>query len=135
MNVNKALFKFIKIASGVLLVLLLIYFTVSLCSFGFDFGYRVFNEPAVSEAPGEDIMISISEDMSGRELGKMLAEKGLVKNGTLFYVQLQLSAYKKDMKPGKKKWNHMKLILKSIVPKDILQRQILCKMNKRGMCF
>lgn len=100
MNVNKALFKFIKIASGVLLVLLLIYFTVSLCSFGFDFGYRVFNEPAVSEAPGEDIMISISEDMSGRELGKMLEEKGLVKNGTLFYVQLQLSAYKKDMKPG-----------------------------------
>lgn len=100
MNVNKALFKFIKVALGVLIVLLVVYATVSLCGFGFDFGYRVFNEPAVSEAPGEDIMISIDEGMSSREIGKMLEEKGLVNDGTLFAVQLALSAYKDDMKPG-----------------------------------
>lgn len=100
MNVNKALFKFIKIASLVLALLLFIYFIVILCSFCFDFGYRVFNEPAIAEAPGEDIMISISEDMSSGEIGEMLEEKGLVKDGTLFKVQLLLSAYKDDMEPG-----------------------------------
>lgn len=100
MNINKALFKFIKIATGILVMLLLIYLIIFLCKFCFDFGYRVFNEPAVSDKPGEDIMISISEDMSSGDIGKMLEEKGLVRDGKLFAVQLMLSAYKSDMEPG-----------------------------------
>ena len=100
MNVNKALFRFIKIALVVLFILLVIYGTVRLCMVSFDFGYRVFNEPAVAEAPGEDIMIQITEDMSAKELGDMLEDKGLVNDGTLFAIQLTLSAYKDDMAEG-----------------------------------
>lgn len=100
MDINQALFKFIKGALSVLLVLLIIYGTVTICRFGFDFGYRVFNEPPMAEAPGEDIMISIEEGMSSKELGTMLEQKGLIRDGGLFSVQLSLSAYKNDMMPG-----------------------------------
>ena len=54
----------------------------------------------MAEAPGEDVLIQIKEGMSARELGQMLEEKGLVRDGNLFYLQLKLSAYSKDMAPG-----------------------------------
>ena len=38
--------------------------------------------------------------MSAWALGTELEEKGLVDNHILFTVQLQLSSYAKDMKPG-----------------------------------
>lgn len=100
MNVNKVLFQFIKIAFSVMLALLVIYFSVQLCKNAYDYGYRVFTEPAVAESPGEDIMVQIKEGMSGKEIGEMLEEKGLVEDGQLFNVQLKLSAYKDRMKPG-----------------------------------
>ena len=55
MNVNKALITFIRVAFGVLLILLAVYAGTKLCAVGYDFGYRVFTEPAVDKAPGKDV--------------------------------------------------------------------------------
>ena len=46
------------------------------------------------------MIISLSEDTSARELGKTLEEKGLVRDGNLFFLQLKLSAYSKRILPG-----------------------------------
>ena len=100
MDVNKTINRFIKIAFKIMLVLLVVYATIGDSKVAYDFGYRVFTEPAVAEAPGEDVLIQIKEGMSARELGQMLEEKGLVRDGNLFYLQLKLSAYSKDMAPG-----------------------------------
>ena len=100
MDVNKTINRFIKIAFKIMLVLLVVYATIGVSKVAYDFGYRVFTEPAVAEAPGEDVLIQIKEGMSARELGQMLEEKGLVRDGNLFYLQLKLSAYSKDMAPG-----------------------------------
>ena len=47
MDFNKFLFGFIKIAFSVMMILLVIYVGVGLCRMGYDFGYRVFTEPAM----------------------------------------------------------------------------------------
>ena len=100
MDVNKAIQRFIKIAFKIMVALLIIYATIGISKVAYDFGYRVFTEPAVADAPGEDVLIQIKEGMSARELGQMLEEKGLVRDGNLFFLQLKLSAYSKKMKPG-----------------------------------
>lgn len=100
MDVNKTIQRFIKIAFKIMLVLLVVYATIGVSKVAYDFGYRVFTEPAVAEAPGEDVVVQIKEGMSARELGQMLEDKGLVRDGNLFYLQLKLSAYSKKMEPG-----------------------------------
>lgn len=100
MNVNKALFTFIKIAFSFMIVLLLIYGAVRLCSVSYDYGYRLFTEPAMEEEPGRDVLVQVKEDMSEREIAKLFEEKGLVRDANLFYIQLMLSDYKKLIRPG-----------------------------------
>lgn len=100
MDLNKMLFTFIKCAFGVLIALLIIYLAISLSGTGYDFGYRVFTENAIDNPPGKDVLVQVSEDTSERELGKILEEKGLVRDSRLFYLQLKLSAYSGKIIPG-----------------------------------
>lgn len=101
MNVNKYLFQFLKIAFGILIFVLVLYAGIRIGTIAYDFGYRIFTEPAVEAAPGQDVPVQITKDMSGRELGAMLEEKGLVRDANLFYLQFTLSADSlKDLQPG-----------------------------------
>lgn len=100
MNVNKVVLKFVKLGISTIVALIIIYFTVSISITGFDFGYRVFTEPAIEAEPGTNITVTIDKSMDGADVGKELENKGLVRNGTLFYIQLELSAYKDELIPG-----------------------------------
>lgn len=100
MEFKKGLYSFIKIAFSIMIVLLIIYAAVSISTLCYDFGYRVFTEPAMEDAPGRDVLVQVKEDMSEKELGEMLEEKGLVRDANLFRLQLKLSAYSKLIKPG-----------------------------------
>lgn len=66
----------------------------------YDYGYRIFTEPAVSPGEGRIITVAVTEDMSPKEIGQLFENKGLVKDGRLFMFQYYLSEYKKDVKPG-----------------------------------
>ena len=100
MNLNKALFEFIRIAFTIMVALLVIIAAVKLSSKGYDFGNRVFTEPAIEEVPGRDILVEVKEGTSNRELGEILEQKGLVRDADLFYLQIMLSAYSKRILPG-----------------------------------
>lgn len=100
MNVNKALFTFIKIGFSFMIILILIYGAVRLCSVSYDYGYRLFTEPAMEEKPGRDVLVQVKEGMSDREVAKLMEEKGLVRDANLFYVQVILSDYKDAIQPG-----------------------------------
>ena len=100
MNVNKVVLKFVKLGISTIVALIIIYFTVSISITGFDFGYRVFTEPAMEAEPGTNVTVTIDKTMDGADIGKELEHKGLVRNGTLFFIQLELSAYKDDLLPG-----------------------------------
>ena len=100
MDLNKFLFRFISVAFKIMIALFVIAATVKLGGIGYDFGYRVFTESAIDKEPGKDVLVQVREDTSARELGKTLEEKGLVRDGNLFFLQLKLSAYAKRILPG-----------------------------------
>lgn len=100
MDMNKVILKFVSVSFSILMTLLVVLGLFKVGNYCYDFGYRIFTEEAVATAPGTDVVVQISEDMSGYDIGKLLEEKGLVEDGTLFYAQLKLSAYAKKMNPG-----------------------------------
>lgn len=66
----------------------------------YDYGYRIFEEPPVSSGEGYTITVKIDETMSGKELGTMLEDKGLIRDADLFVFQYMFSEYKDDLLPG-----------------------------------
>ena len=66
----------------------------------YDYGYRIFQEEPVSSGEGYTITVTITEDMSAKEMGEMLADKGLIKDPQLFRFQYLLSEFREDLLPG-----------------------------------
>ncbi|MCR5687454.1 MAG: endolytic transglycosylase MltG [Lachnospiraceae bacterium] len=66
----------------------------------YDFGFRVFTEEAMTPAPGRDVAVTIVSGDSTMDVGRMLEEKGLIRDSKLFYVQKKCSVYDDDIKPG-----------------------------------
>ena len=96
---NKALYKFIRVAFSILLILLVVYAAIEVSGIGYDFGYRAFTEPAMEEEPGRDVMVQIKDGMTDAEVAEMLLNKGLIRNDMLFRVQLKLYEYSGEMQP------------------------------------
>ena len=66
----------------------------------YDYGYRIFTEPAVSSGEGRTITITIPEGTTAVEMGEFFENKGLVRDANLFVLQYYLSEYRKDIQPG-----------------------------------
>lgn len=66
----------------------------------YDYGYRIFTEPAISSETGQTISVAITENMSASDMGILLKNKGLIRDARLFVLQYYLSEYRKDVKPG-----------------------------------
>lgn len=66
----------------------------------YDYGYRVFTEPPLSYGDGRIISVYIEEDNSALDVGEMLQEKGLVRDGRLFMIQELLSEHHGNIQPG-----------------------------------
>lgn len=84
-------------------LLIFILVSVVIILFGrlsYNFGYNVFYEQPLAEAPGEDVAVTIPEGSSAREVGKILEKEGLINDVLVFVVQERLSAYHNDIKPG-----------------------------------
>ena len=79
------------------LVVFVIYRGAIIC---YDYGYRIFMEPAVSAGEGREITVTIPVDMSAAEMGELFANKGLIKDANLFVLQYYFSEFRKDIKAG-----------------------------------
>ena len=66
----------------------------------YDFGFRVFTEGPVAEAPGRDIVMSVEAGEGKTDIAKKLEEKGITSDWMLFYVQSKLSEFKGSIDPG-----------------------------------
>lgn len=100
MKLNKLIFKFVSISFSVLVALLVVVGLVELGGYCYNFGYRVFTEAPVSKAPGKDVVVQVTSDMSEIDIGRMLEKEGLIDSGNLFFAQLKLSAYSGKLLPG-----------------------------------
>lgn len=100
MSTSKIVLKIVSISFTILVILLILLGFSKMGNFAYDFGYRVFTEKPVSSEPGKDVFVQIDSSMSELDIGAMLEEKGLVRSGQLFFVQLKLSAFNGKLKSG-----------------------------------
>ncbi len=66
----------------------------------YNYGYRIFTEPAVSSGEGRTVTVAVTEQMSPFDIGNLFESKGLVRDAKLFGLQYYLSEYRKEVKPG-----------------------------------
>lgn len=78
-------------------VIFMIYRGAMLC---YDYGYRIFAEPAISAGEGRSVTVTVTEDMSPKEIGTLLLSKGLIRDEKLFVLQYYFSEFQKEVKPG-----------------------------------
>ncbi len=84
----------------VLVAILVIVGVYKGATIGYDYGYRIFQEPAMTESPGVDIQVDITMGKTALEIGEVLEQHGLVRDKYIFYVQNLLSNYKDELQPG-----------------------------------
>lgn len=100
MDINKVIFRGVKVAFAILLTLVLVYGTMTVSFTAYDFGYRVFTESAIDKSPGVYVDIVIHPTMSDDDISQLLENKGLVRDAKLFLLQYKLSAYAGEIVPG-----------------------------------
>lgn len=71
----------------------------------YDYGYRIFTEPAMTTGEGREVEITLKPDMSAKEVGQLMVDKGLSRDANLFALQYLLSEYKEEVRPGTYKVN------------------------------
>ncbi|MCR4750098.1 MAG: hypothetical protein K5877_09945 [Lachnospiraceae bacterium] len=88
----------IKIVIGFIVVMFIRKYAI----LAYNYGYRVFTEPPVTlSGDGTNISVSIGEEHSALEVGKMLESKGLIRDGKLFLLQELVSENHGKIQPGK----------------------------------
>ena len=88
--------------ASVRIAILLIAFSMirKVCLTSYEYGYRVFSERPMTEGEGFDEDIVIPVGSSAMDIGKILKNKGLIRDEKLFYVQVLLSSYRGKLNPG-----------------------------------
>lgn len=96
-NIVSAVFGSILKVVVTIMVVLLVYKGATTC---YDYGYRIFTEPAMSSGEGRTVTVTITKDMPATEMAELFYSKGLIRDENLFVLQYYLSAYRKDLVPG-----------------------------------
>lgn len=78
-------------------VIFVVYTGASTC---YDYGYRIFTEPAVALGEGRTVTVTVTKEMSPLDIGESFLEKGLVRDAKLFALQYLFSEYYKEVQPG-----------------------------------
>ncbi len=81
------------------LVIVVIYRGAEIC---FNYGYRIFMETPMAEGEdaGKSVTVTITAEMSPKEIGALFVSKGLIRDENLFVLQYYLSEFVKDVGPG-----------------------------------
>ncbi len=100
MGIGKIVMRIVSISFTALVFILVVYGLYQLGLDSYSYGYRVFAEPAVTSGKGTDRLVQLTEFMSDSDIGKVLEEKGLVRDNRLFVLQLKLYGYGGRLVPG-----------------------------------
>ena len=84
----------------VVLFATIIMYIIQTAAAAYDYGYRVFTEPPLSYGEGRIISVYIEDGSSALDVGDMLQDKGLIRDGRLFMIQELLSEHHGNIQPG-----------------------------------
>lgn len=89
---------------GIMRILFLIVLVVILIFIGrrsYELGYEVFHEKPVDSGEGRAVTVTITDDMSVRQIGRLLNANGLLtESPTAFMIQEIISEYHGQILPG-----------------------------------
>ena len=85
----------------IVLIIVVIMFCVSMSHRAYEIGYNIFYEKAVAEkGSGQTVEVTITDGMTVTQIGKLLQEKGLIKDEEIFSYQERFSSYHGKIVPG-----------------------------------
>ena len=87
---------FVKVA----IIALVVMYTIRFAGDAYQFGYRLFSEEPPAKEPGIDIEVTIPLGSDARQIGKILEQRGLIKDANLFFVQELISDYRGKLSAG-----------------------------------
>lgn len=101
MKIRDVVFAVLGTITKVVVTILVVYYVYQGALIAYDYGYRIFAEPAMTtEEEGWDVKVTVAMGSSTKEIGELLQGKGLIRDANLFYLQNLLSEYKDMIKPG-----------------------------------
>ncbi|MCM1123289.1 MAG: endolytic transglycosylase MltG [Eubacterium sp.] len=100
MNIKEIVGSTVQIIVKVAIFAFIIMYIFKGSTAAYDYGYRVFTEEPVSMGEGRIISVYIEGNESALDVGKMLQEKGLIRDGRLFMIQELLSEQHGNIQPG-----------------------------------
>ena len=86
----------LKIIIAVILIMLVYKYAIQ----GYEYGYRIFGEPAMTTGEGRTVAITVNEGDSVKKIAQTLESNGLVREAKLFELQEKISEYKNMLQPG-----------------------------------
>lgn len=100
MNAKKVVLSITMTCVKMVILILIVYALFVFGRHAYDFGFQVFAGETVSDPPGKEVAVTITDDMSVMEIGELLENKGLIKDAKVFWVQEKLSKSSGKLKKG-----------------------------------
>ena len=100
MNAKEIVASVFGMAFKIVAAVLIVMFTYKYALLAYDYGYRIFGETPLTSGEGRTVTITIEEDDDVKKIGRILENKGLIRDGELFVLQELISDYHNDILPG-----------------------------------
>ena len=99
MNIRKTAMMIFRITMKMAIIAILVAMFYVVCSKTFEYGAAIFSEDAMAPyGKGEDVVVTIPNDTTAGELGRILKANGLIKDADIFKIQAFL--YDLTITPG-----------------------------------
>ncbi len=83
---------------GAVVVLVLLVYKLSFTAY--DMGYRIFADEPMDTVGARTVSVAIVEGKTPKDIGRILEEKGLIRDANLFVFQELFSEYHDELLPG-----------------------------------
>ena len=97
-EINRITGAIIGICGKLIIYALVILLLFECVTRAYDFGHEVFDAQPVAEAPGTDVAVTLTGEVSVQDVAGILKEKGLIRNKLAFCVQARFYEY--EFYPG-----------------------------------
>ena len=84
----------------IVVVIVAVMFVYRLGTMAYAYGERLFGEPPMTTAPGNEVSFTIEASDDVRTVGEKLQDAGLIRDAALFQIQERLLGTKNGLQPG-----------------------------------
>ncbi len=100
MNTKEIVMSVFSVAIKIVVGVIAIMFIYKYALVSYDYGYRLFGEKPMTEGEGRTVSVTVSPEMSVKEIGQALENKALIRDANLFVLQEKLSEHRGEIQPG-----------------------------------